>query len=282
MPFYFHAVRAVQPVELLAQRIVWCGLLIAAVIACAQRTRDLIATMRTPGLLMMFAATAALLSLNWLVYIYGIQSGQTVQTSLGYFVNPLVSVALGVAFLGERMRAGQAVALALATTGVAIPILIGGNVPWIACILAVSFGLYGLLRKTAPVDALVGLAIETFILMPVALTLLGIAQDQGTLTFAKHGATTAALVIASGIVTAVPLLCFGQAARLLPLSMLGFIQYLAPTLQFLTAVLVFGEVVSPVMWVSFGLIWLALAVYTAESLIAASRKAEPLPVAPLD
>ncbi len=282
MPLYFRAVQRVPAGEILIHRIVGCTVLLTAVMAAAGRSRDLVVAFRSPVVLRTFAFTSVLLSVNWLIYIYGIASGQTVETSLGYFINPLFSVILGMIYFGERLRPGQVVAIALATAGVIVPVVVGGRFPWIALALASSFGIYGMIRKSAPADALLGLTIETAILVPAAIGYQVYLVWAGQSVVGELDGVILALLLLSGLVTAVPLFCFGHAARLLPLSMLGFIQYLAPTLQFLTAVTLFGEAVSPMRWASFGLIWSALAIYTAESLVVATRKVEPAVAAPLD
>jgi chloramphenicol-sensitive protein RarD len=265
MPLYFVAIRHVPSHEILAQRIVWCGLFLSAVLTLAGRWRDLVRALRSRRVWLMFFATALFLSCNWLIYIHGVTTGQTVETSLGYFINPLLNVALGILFFRERLRPLQAWALALATVGVLDQIVLAGHFPWIALALALSFALYGLLRKMAPADALLGLAIETFVLVLPAGAYLAVFAGRGQLSFGALDWTTDALLVASGVITAVPLLCFGQAARKLRLSTLGFLQYLAPTLQFLLAITVLGEPMDPHRWVSFACIWVALGVYSYDA-----------------
>jgi len=265
MPLYFDAVREVPPGEILAQRIVWCGVLLAIVLSVTGRWREMIDRLRAPGVPRTFCCTAFFLTTNWLAYIYGVTHGRTVDTSLGYFINPLLSVLLGMIVLRERLRFRQAVAVLLAATGVLIPVAAAAEVPWIALTVAVSFALYGLLRKQAPVDALVGLSIETFILAPFASGYLVMLFLQENMALGRSGVTVDALLLASGVITAAPLLWFGKAARMLSLSTLGILQYVAPTMQFLLAVLYLGESVAPTKWAAFALIWAALAIYSFDS-----------------
>jgi chloramphenicol-sensitive protein RarD len=265
MPLYFVAVREVSAGEILAQRIVWCGLLLIVILTLTGKWDELRARLRTPGVRRTFLLTALLLSVNWLVYIYGVTTRQTVETSLGYFINPLINVVLGVIVLHERLRPGQAAAVVLAALAVGSLVASSGQVPWIALTLGVSFAVYGLLRKRAPVDALLGLSIETFVLAPVALGYLAVLLHRGASAFGQVSRTVDLLLLASGVVTAVPLLCFGQAARQLRLSTLGVLQYLAPTVQFILAVVWLGETVAPEKVRAFVVIWAALAIYSLDS-----------------
>jgi chloramphenicol-sensitive protein RarD len=262
MPLYFAALRGVPADEILAQRIVWCGLFLGALLTITGRWADLVRTCRSAVVLRTFLATAVLLSINWLVYIHGVTSGQTVETSLGYFINPLLNVASGFAFFRERLRPLQLFALGLAAIGVLNLVIAAGHFPWIALTIATSFALYGLLRKTAKADALIGLSIETLILLPPAVAYAGFLWATGSLHLGTVDRTTDGLLLASGIITAVPLLFFGVAAQNLRLSTLGFLQYVAPSAQFLLAITVLGESMSLVRWASFLCIWIALAVYS--------------------
>jgi chloramphenicol-sensitive protein RarD len=281
MPLYFRAVAAVRPAELLAHRIVWCALVLAGLLTALGRWRDLARCLRTGRTTALLLASAVLIATNWLVYIYGVWTQRILHTSLGYFVNPLFSVLLGMAFFRERLRPWQWAALALAAAGLAHQVVAAGELPWIALVLAGSFGLYGLIRKAAPVDGLVGLTVETLMLLPAAAACLGCWAWAGTSSFGKGDATVDGLLLLSGVVTAVPLLCFGQAARGLRLSTLGFLQYLAPSIQFLLAVSLLGEPFRRQQQITFGCTWAALAVFTAESVLARRRAAPPgRPAAP--
>jgi chloramphenicol-sensitive protein RarD len=275
MPLYFRAVGAVHPAEILAHRIVWCALLLAGLLTVVGRWRDLARCLRTGRTAALLLASALLIAANWLVYIYGVWTQRILQTSLGYFVNPLFSVLLGMVFFRERLRPGQWAALTLAAAGLTHQVVAAGELPWIALAVAGSFGLYGLIRKAAPVDGLVGLTVETLLLLPAAAACLGCWIWAGTSSFGQGDATVDGLLLLSGVVTAVPLLCFGQAARGLRLSTLGFLQYLAPTVQFLLAVSLFGEPFRPEQRIAFGCTWAALAVFTAESVLARRRQAAP-------
>ncbi len=262
MPLYFAALRHVPPTEILAQRIVWCGLFLAALLLLTGRWPHLLRALRSRRVFVTFLATSLCLSINWLTYIHGVATRQTVETSLGYFINPLLNVALGMMFFRERLRPLQLAALVVAAAGVLNLVVAAGNVPWIALSLATSFALYGLIRKTAPADAFLGLTIETVILLPPALGFAAYLTVTGRLHLGTDGPATDALLAASGVITAVPLLLFGVAARHLRLSTLGFLQYLAPSAQFLLAITALGEPMAPENWVSFACIWVALAVYS--------------------
>jgi chloramphenicol-sensitive protein RarD len=266
MPLYFKAVAEVPPKELLAHRIVWCMLIMVVVLTVVRRWPDLYRCLRQPRTRILLLLSAILVAVNWLIFLYGVWTRQIVQTSLGYFINPLFSVLLGMVFFHERLRPGQWLAVGLASLGLAYLILVLGEAPWIALGLAGSFGLYGLIRKIAPVDGLLGLAVETLLLTPAALAALAFWGWNEELSFPHLDDAMRILLVLSGLITAVPLLCFGQAARRLQLSTLGFIQYLAPTMQFLLAVLLFGEPFRPEQQISFGLIWTALLLFTLESL----------------
>jgi chloramphenicol-sensitive protein RarD len=220
------------------------------------------------------AVSTAAIAVNWLVYIWAVVHGRMLEASLGYYVNPLVNVLLGVAVLGERLERPVRVAVAIAAAGVLWLAVRAGQPPWIALALATSFGLYGLMRKLAPVGALTGLAIETALLLPLSGGYLVWAIASGRAAFLAGGPAVSLLLLLAGPVTAVPLLCFGGAARRLPLSTMGFLQYLSPTLQFLLAVLVYGEPFDATRTVAFGFIWTALLVFAVHS----ARRGAPEPV----
>ena len=261
-PLYFRALAGVPAREILAHRIVWSALFLVLLVSATARWREVGAALRAPRALGTLAATALLISTNWVVYIWAVNAGRVLEASLGYFVNPLVTVLLGVAFLGESLSRRQAAAVALAAAGVLALVIRAGHVPWIALALAVTFGLYGLLRKRLPVDALAGLLGEVGILAPFALAYLAWLRG-GHL--ADGGARTL-LLVASGVVTALPLLWFAAGVRRLQLSTVGLLQYLNPTMQFAIAVFVFGEPFGGPHAVAFGCIWAALAVYSLDAL----------------
>jgi chloramphenicol-sensitive protein RarD len=270
-PLYFKEVVSVPPLELLAHRVLW-SLLFLAVLVTSQRRWGVVRTcLRAPALRRGLVLSALLVAINWLVYIYGVSTSQIVQTSLGYFINPLVSVLLGTLVLGERLRSLQVLAVAIAACGVLILTLRTGELPWIALTIALSFGFYGLVRKVLHVEAVAGLTVETLILTPVSLSYLVWLLCAGDVHFLAGDTRLDILLALSGLVTSLPLLCFAQAARRLRLSTLGFVQYLAPSLQFLLAVLLYREPFHFWQGVCFGCIWSALALYSLDSLLVYRR-----------
>ena len=260
-PLYFHLVAHVPPLIVLCHRIVWSVLFLALVVSARREWKPIGRVMRHRRTLGLLSLGAILIALNWLLFIYAVGSGQTLQASLGYFINPLLSVALGMAFLGERLRRWQWVAAAVATVAVANMALRGGGFPWLAVSLALSFGFYGLVRKKLDINSLHGLLVETVVLFPVAAAILAFWPGQET------SSGTFGILSLAGVLTAVPLLLFGVALRRLPLSAIGFLQYINPTLQFLVAVLLFHEPLDRGKLGSFGLCWLAIAIYAADSLL---------------
>ncbi|QSI76675.1 EamA family transporter RarD [Niveibacterium microcysteis] len=264
-PLYFHAVGSIPAGEIVAHRVVWSVLLLAAWIGWRQGYGTLRSVFGQPRLIALLALTASLTSLNWLVFVWSVGAGRLVESSLGYFINPLVNVLFGRLFLGERLRPLQRIAVAIATAGVALKVWQTGQLPWIALFLAGTFGTYGLLRKRAPIDAQNGLFIETLLVAPIAIGYLGWLAAQGDLHLGATSAVTALLPFA-GVMTTIPLALFAEAARRLPLSTVGLVQYLSPTLNFLIAVWVFGEAFRGGDLAAFGLIWAALALYSADAL----------------
>lgn len=272
-PIYFKTVTEVPSLELIGHRTLWSVVFIGLVILALGRRRLVVEAFRNRRLLLTLTATAIILAVNWLIFIYAMNSGQVLQSSLGYYINPLVSVALGFMVLGERLNRRRWVAVALAATGVAIPILGLGQFPWLALSLAVSFGLYGLMRKTASVDAITGLLVETLLLCPFALAYIIYIEATAIATFGEISLKLDILIIACGAVTALPLILFTQAARRLPLATVGIFQYIAPSGHFLLAVFVYGEAFSITHLATFALIWAALAVYTWDMLAVRREKA---------
>ena len=267
LPVYWKAVRHVPPGEILAHRMVWSLAVVLGLLTVRRRWGGIGAALRNRRVLPAFTASALLLSLNWFLYIWAVNSGFIVESSLGYFINPLVNVLLGILFLRERLRGGQTVALLVAAAGVVYLTILYGTLPWIALTLAISFGFYALLRKTAALDSLQGLALETMMVFLPALGYLLFLQDQGRLAFGHGSAGTTLLLALSGAATAGPLLLFAAGARRIPLTMLGILQYISPTLQLLLGIFVYGEVLAADRLVGFCLIWLALAIYSAEGLM---------------
>ncbi len=259
LPLYLKLLTGVPAVQVLAHRVVWSLLLLAIVVVVLGRLRTVRAAARGRTLALL-GASATLIAVNWLTYIWAVQHAHVLEASLGYFINPLVNVALGVAVLGERVSRVQRVAVGIAAAGVAVMALSGGGAIWISLVLAVSFGLYGLIRKVAAIDALGGLTIETLLLAPLSLVVLAYAGAAGNAAFGQERSVDLLLILA-GPVTAAPLLLFAAAARRLTLATLGLLQYLGPTLQFAEAVLIFGEPLRPVHMVTFAAIWTGCALY---------------------
>ena len=263
-PLYFRLVTKVPAPEILAHRVVWCLLCLAALLTGRRQWGWLRQVLRQPRVLAAFIASALLIGANWLAYIWAVNHGHVIEASLGYFITPLVNVLLGVTLLHERLRRLQWLALAVAAAGVLWLTVQAGQPPWIALALAISFGGYGLLRKIAVLGALEGLTLETLLLAPLALLVLGIAASQGTASFPAPDVLTNLWIIALGPITAVPLLLFAAGARRLSMATLGIVQYLGPTIQFLLGVSVFGEPFSGARFVGFAGIWLALVIYTLD------------------
>jgi chloramphenicol-sensitive protein RarD len=215
---------------------------------------------------------AALVAANWGLFIYAVSVGQVVEVALGYYICPLASVFLGVLVLGERLRPAQWVAIAVATTAVLVIAIGDGRVPWLGLGLAWTFAIYGLIKKTVPLPATASLTAEGVVVAPVAAAYLVALQLAGTDTLTGHGAGHVALLLAAGPVTAVPLLLYGASARRIPLSTVGMLQYLAPTIQFLLGLLVFGEAMPPERWAGFGLVWLALVLFTVDLIRSRPRR----------
>ncbi len=264
-PIYWKWLHQVPALQLLAHRIVWSFLLLAVVLGVVRQWRAFRAEALHARIIRIYFLAAVLLAINWLTYVWGVNAGYIVETSLGYFINPLLSVLLGVLILHERLRRAQWVAVGLAAAGVIYLTLVYSSLPWIALTLAFSFGLYGLVKKLAPLGALHGLTLETGLLFAPMLLYLIFAEVRGEGVFLHTDGVSTLLMIGAGIVTVVPLLMFAAAVRLIPLSLIGILQYIAPTLQFLIGVLVFGEAFTRTQFIGFGLVWAALIVFTAES-----------------
>ena len=263
-PLYWPLLRPSTALEVLAHRILWSLVVVVLLLAVLRKLPQLLVVLRDPAKLWRLSLAAVVVAINWGTYIYGVSSGQVVETSLGYFINPIVTVLLGVLVLGERLRPAQWAALGLAFVAVLVLSVENGRPPWIALVLAFSFGAYGLLKKTARVGAVEGLGVETLVLLLPAAAFVAWLGIGGDGTFGTEGLGHAALLALSGLVTAVPLLLFGAAASRVPLTTLGILQYLAPTLQFLLGVTLLDEPMPPVKLLGFGLVWLALALFTAD------------------
>ena len=276
-PLYWPLLEPSSALEVLAHRILWSLVVVVVLLGAMRRLGAVRAALSDRGRALRLALAAVVIAINWGTYIYGVTSGQVVETSLGYFVNPIVTVLLGVVVLGERLRTPQWVALGAAFIAVAVLTVENGSPPWIALVLAFSFGTYGLLKKTAGVGAVEGLAIETAVLLPVAAAYVAVLGVSGAGTFGSEGPSHAALLALSGLITAVPLLMFGAAASRVSLTTLGLLQYLAPTMQFLLGITLFDEPLPLVKLVGFLLVWFALALFTAD-LVRHHRRATRLAV----
>jgi len=272
-PLYFRQVAQVPSLEVVMHRTLWSLVFVFAVLAVRRQWAWMAAVLRQPRVLGAFALSAVLLSANWLTYVWAVQNHHVVDASLGYFILPLVNVALGFVFLHERPRPGQWLAVAVAAAGVLWLTVQAGRLPWIALVLALSFGFYGLLRKVAVLGALEGLALETLVLAPVAAAVLGWWAWQGQGALLQADAPTLGWLLLAGPLTAVPLLLFAAGARLIPLATLGILQYISPSLQFALGVWFFHEPFQPARLAGFVLIWAALCVYTAEGWWAGRRGA---------
>lgn len=276
VPIYWRWLRHVAPLESALHRIVWSAALLAAVLAGLGRLGEVLRTAAKGKLAATLVATALLIGSNWLLFVWAVNSGHLLETSLGYFLTPLINVLLGVIFLKERLFKPQIVAVALAAAGLLSLLWSHGTVPWIALSIAVTFGFYGLLRKTAPVDALLGLAVETMLLAVPASAALFYLGAAGRLAFLRDAATTS-LLLGTALVTTIPLYWFAQATKRLDLKTVAFTQYLSPTGHFLLALFLFGEPLGAAQTRAFVMIWVALAVYSADAALRYRRR-EPQPL----
>jgi chloramphenicol-sensitive protein RarD len=263
-PLYFRLLPGVLPAEVLANRIVWSLLLVSAALAWRKHWGWLGAVLRRPRVVATFVASALLLALNWITYIWAVSNGHVIDASLGYFMTPLVNVGLGYGLLGERPRRAQWVALAIAAAGVAWLTVSAGRLPWIGLLLGLSFGAYGLLRKVAVLGALEGLTLETMILAPAAAIAMAWWWGGSATSFPAPDMATNLWLVGLGPATTIPLLLFAAGARRLSLTSLGLLQYLSPTVQFLLGVWLFHEPFTATQLVGFAVIWAALVVYTAD------------------
>ena len=268
-PLYFPLLEPAGGVEIVAHRVVWSLLFVALLLTALRRWSLVRAAVTDRRTLLVLAGASALIAANWLVFVYGVNSGHVVETSLGYFINPLVSVLLGVVVFSERLRPLQWTAVGLATVAVVVLTIDYGRPPWIALTLAATFGSYGLLKKLVRVEAAPGLFVETAVAFVPALVVLGVLHGTGRGTAGSEGTGHLLLLMASGIATAVPLLLFAAAARRIPLSTVGLLQYVTPLMQLALGVFVFHEPMPPARLVGFAIVWAALAVFTVDSLRAA-------------
>lgn len=266
-PVYFKWLDGVAATEILIHRVIWSVAVLVVLLTVMRGWPAIRTVFRQPRVLAGLVLSAAIISVNWLTFIWAVGQGRILESSLGYFMNPLVSIFLGMIFLSERLRPWQWLAIILAGAGVAWQLILHGSLPWVALVLAFSFGFYGLLRKQIPVDAISGLFIETVIMFPAAIIWLFWLLNSQQLSFGHTDIETDLLLMAAGLVTSIPLLFFAGAARRLSLTLVGFIQYMAPSITFLLAVLVYGEDLGEGKLVTFALIWLALLVFSMEGVM---------------
>lgn len=273
LPLYFFILLPANAVEIVANRVVWSLAFCALLITATRSWPALIAAFRNRNVLGALCLAAFLIALNWLTYAYGVTTGQAVEASLGYFINPLVSVLLGVFVLKEKLRPLQWAAVGIGLVAVGVLTYSYGKLPWIALTLAFSFGLYGFVKKRvgSRVEAITSLSVETMVLAPLAAATMVYLSVTGTDTLTSQGAGHFWLLAASGVITAVPLLFFGASARRLPMTTIGLLQYVAPLLQFILALLVFKEAMTVERWIGFGVVWVALLVLTVDMLRTAGR-----------
>ena len=276
-PIYWKLLQDVPALQVIGHRIGWSFLLLMTVILFTKQWKDFRSVALKPKIIGIYAIAGILLSVNWLIYVWGVNSGFIVETSLGYFINPLISVLLGVVFLHERLRTMQWIPIGLAAAGVIYLTVTYGRLPWIALSLAFSFGIYGLVKKLAPLGSLYGLTLETALVFPIAFVYLAFAQSTGAGAFLQNNLVTDILLIGTGVVTSIPLLLFASAVRQIPLTMIGILQYIAPTLQFLIGVFLYHEAFDQSRLIGFSLVWLALIIFWVENYFANRVPVQPIP-----
>lgn len=276
-PIYWKLLHDVPALQLLGHRITWSFLLLLAFIFITKQWKDFRSVAFDAKTLRIYSVAGVLLSLNWLIYVWGVNAGFIVETSLGYFINPLLSVLFGVIFLRERLRPLQWLPVVIAAIGVAYLTITYGRLPWIALSLAFTFGLYGLVKKLSPLGSVYGLTLETGIVFPVALIYLFIIQAGGSGAFLHDGSTVDLLLIGAGVVTTIPLLMFASAAKQIPLNMIGVLQYFAPTIQFLIGVFLYKEPFDQTHLIGFSIVWVALVIFWVENIFAHRNPVEPVP-----
>ncbi|QIX28112.1 EamA family transporter RarD [Nocardioides sp. JQ2195] len=265
-PLYWPLLEPAGAIEILAHRVLWSLVTVALLVVVTRRVPALRAIIGTPRVRRLLTVGAVVIAVNWATYIWGVNNGHVVEAALGYFINPLVTVLMGVLILRERLRPLQWVATGIAACAVLVLAINYGRPPWVALVLAFSFGTYGLAKKQANTGAVESLAFETIVLAPVAAAYVAYLVATGSSTFGNEGITHALLVTTTGLVTAVPLICFGAAAIRLPMVTLGLLQYLAPIFQFALGVLLFHEDMPLGRWIGFVLVWIALTIFTVEAI----------------
>ncbi|WP_372625496.1 EamA family transporter RarD [Arsukibacterium sp.] len=264
-PLYFKQIDFIAATEILVHRIVWSCLLLLLVLLALKQGQRLLTLLRQPTLILWLLFTALILGVNWGLFIWAVNSDHMLEASLGYYINPLLNVLLGMLFLGERLRALQWLALGLAATGVVIQVVIFGSIPWVALALAGSFAVYGLLRKKLAIEAITGLFVESLLLLPLALLYWWHYADSSAVNMLNNSTALNLMLVAAAFVTTIPLLCFIAGARRLQLSTMGFFQYIGPSLMFVFGVWLYHEPLQPASLITFGFIWLALFIYSMDA-----------------
>ncbi|GLU49243.1 EamA family transporter RarD [Nocardiopsis ansamitocini] len=275
VPLYWPLVSPSGSLEILAQRMIWSLVVVLVVLAARRHWRWVLGVLRSPRQMLLLTLAAVLIALNWGVFIYAVNSGNTLQAALAYFINPLVSVSMGVLVFSERLRVTQWVAVALGGVAVVVLAVDYGSLPWMALTMALSFAFYGLVKKFVRLDGVESLTVETAVLFLPALAFAVFLEVDGTGTFLSISPAHSALLAGAGLVTAVPLMLFGSAAHRIPLSLVGLLQFIAPVLQFLVAWLIFNETMSPGRWIGFSIVWAALALFAVDMI----RHTRPLKTA---
>jgi chloramphenicol-sensitive protein RarD len=275
-PIYWKLLHRVPAIQVIGHRIIWSFLLLIVVIFLTKQLTEFRATINFK-ILRVYTIAALLVGVNWLVYVWAVNAGFIVETSLGYFINPLLSVLLGVIFFKEKLRTAQWIPVVLAALGVAYLTYVYGRLPYIALTLAFSFGLYGLVKKLSPLGSLYGLTIETGILFIPAFGYLIFTEINSSAAFLHTGITSDLLMVGAGLVTTIPLLMFASAVRSVPLWVAGLLQYITPTIQFLIGILIYKEPFSHNQLIGFGLVWIALVIFLVENYLANRVPVEPLP-----
>ena len=276
-PIYWKLLHQVPALQLIGHRISWSFILLMAYILATGQWRAFRLAAFSSKMIGIYTIAGVLLSFNWLIYVWGVNAGFIVETSLGYFINPLLSVLLGVVFLRERLRPMQWIPVGLAGVGVIYLTFVYGRLPWIALSLAFTFGLYGFVKKLSPLGSIHGLTLETGIVFPIALIYLAMVRINGSGAFLRDGVLVDVLLIGAGAVTTVPLLMFASAVRKLPLSIAGLLQYIAPTIQFLIGVLIYREPFDLTRLAGFAFVWVALIIFAMESYMANRAPMQPIP-----
>jgi len=277
LPIYWKWLHHVPALQLISHRILWSFFALVFFILLTHQWKKFRQAVSTPRVLRVYSAAALLIGINWLTYVWAVNAGHIVETSLGYFINPLLSVSMGVIFLHEHLRPRQWIPLGLAVSGVLYLTFAYGSLPWIALTLAVSFGLYGLVKKIAPLGSLFGLTLETGILIIPALCFLLYSDTTGSGAFLHTGISSDFLMIGAGLVTTIPLLMFASAAQRISLSLVGILQYISPTLQFLVGVIIYKEPFTHNQFIGYGIVWVALVLFAAEGY--AAYRAKPVAAA---